>query len=514
VKKSTHDAAARSLGDPSAERARGIRAEPDLLRVPRHMPCTLQPRMLRAWCVFVLASCLAGPTYRKPAAPLPIAATFKGAWKTAHPADAIPRGKWWTMFHDAELDALETRLDISNQTIAQAMAAYVAARAQVRAAIAGYFPTVTAAPTGIAFRTADTGRRDLYTAPLDITWAPDLFGRVRYAVQQGRYSAQVSAADLESTRLLAQAALAGTYFQLRGQDALLALLDATVAADSQVVDLVRQRFQAGLAEEVAVVQAELTLQLARVQASNAAILRDTLEDAIATLLGTPATDVRLARRALAAEPPQIPVGTPSQLLERRPDIAAAERAMAAANAAVGVATTAYFPVVSLAGSECVTVNTPGACIGFISSTIDHLLSWPSRAWAVGASLTEVLFDGGKRHANVVIARANYDATVAAYRQTVLTAFQQVETSLAETQGLAREVEQQRTAVALAQRAYDLELQRFEHGLDPYVDLMIQQIALLAAQQSLTTLQVEQMTTAVSLVEALGGGWDRSQLPPP
>ncbi len=479
--------------------------------------------MLRAIAVATLAGCLVGPAYRVPPAPVPIAAAYKGAWKLASPADVVPRGRWWSMFRDAELDALEARLAIDNQTIAQAAASYTAALAQVRAAVAGYAPTVAAAPSAIWFRTsasgianaesaiAGGGRNTLYTLPLDVTWAPDLFGRVRYAVRESRYNAQVSAADLESTRLLAQAALAQTYFQLRGQDALLDLLAATVAADTEIVDATRVRYQAGLAEEVAVVQAELTLQLARVQATNAATLRATLEDAVATLIGAPATDLRIEHRALAAVPPTVPTGTPSQLLERRPDIASSERAMAAANAAIGLARTAYFPVVSLAGSECTSVNSPGACAGFVSSTIGSLLSWPSRAWALGASLTEVVFDGGKRRAGVEIARARYDGTVAAYRQTVLTAFQEVEDGLAQTQGLARQTEQQRAAVALAERAFELERQRFERGLDPYIDLALQQTALLAAQQTAVTLQVQQMTAAVSLIEALGGGWDRSEL---
>jgi NodT family efflux transporter outer membrane factor (OMF) lipoprotein len=483
----------------------------------------------RALCAAVLsAGCLVGPTYHVPATRTPVAPGYKesrrivGTWKVASPSDAIPRGRWWTMFHEPELDALEARLNISNQTIAQAFASYMAARAQIRGARAQYFPTVTAAPSATWLRssgvsstgtvvsgvgaqasTSVVGRREIFSAPIDVSWAPDLFGRVQSAVRQRQYAAQVSAADLESLRQLAQATLAQTYFQIRGQDALQELLDATVAADEQVVVLTRSRYSKGIENEAAVVQAELTLTIARVQATNAGVLRARYEHAIAMLVGVPATDFSLPRRALLATPPPIPTGAPSQLLERRPDIAAAERQMASANATIGIGYAAYYPLVTLSGDA-----------GFVSSTIETLFTWPSRVWAIGASLSETLFDGGQRRATIDQAIAAYNANVASYRQTVLAAFQQVEDALAQTQILSAVVEQQRTAVALAQRAFELEKLRYEAGLDPYIILLVQQTALLAARQTLVTLQVEQMTSAVSLVEALGGGWDRSELPTP
>jgi NodT family efflux transporter outer membrane factor (OMF) lipoprotein len=384
---------------------------------------------------------------------------------------------------------------------------------------------VSAEPSALAFRTSASGvatiggaqgagRHELYVLPLDVSWQPDLFGRVGYAVRQSQYAAQVSAADLENTRLVLQSLLAQAYFQLRGQDALIDLLDATIQADTEIVELTRARFRVGLAQEVAVVQAELTLQVARVQAANAAILRDTLENAIATLVGAPATDFKLPHRALLLAPIAVPLGAPSQLLERRPDVAAAERRMAAANAAVGLARTAYFPVVSLTGSVCSPQGSPGACVGFVSSTIRHLLDWPNRAWALGASAVETLFDGGLRRARVDLAWRQYEATIAAYRQTVLGAFQEVETGIAQASGLAREAELQRAAVSLAERAFELERERFEKGLDPYIDLALQQTALLSAQQTLTGLQVQQTASTVALIQAVGGGWNRSDLPPP
>jgi NodT family efflux transporter outer membrane factor (OMF) lipoprotein len=343
----------------------------------------------------------------------------------------------------------------------------------------------------------------VYSLPLQVSWAPDLFGRVRNTVRQREYGAQMSAADLESTRLLAQSTLAQTYFQIRGQDALQEVLDATVRADEEVVELTRIRFEAGIDPDVALVQAELTLQTARVQATNVGIQRAQLEHAIATLLGIPATAFTLPRRARLARPPQIPTGAPSQLLERRPDIASAERQMASANAAIGVAYAAYFPDVTLTGS-----------VGFASSTLGSLVTWPSRVWSIGGSILQTVFDAGLRRATVNQTIALYNATVASYRQTVLVAFQQVEDALAETRIVAVAIEQQERAVKLAAEAFDLEKSRFQGGLDPYITLMLAQDALLAAQQALVSLKVAQMTAAVALVEALGGGWDRSELPTP
>jgi NodT family efflux transporter outer membrane factor (OMF) lipoprotein len=485
---------------------------------------TIAPGVL---CAAVVSAGCVGPDYHAPRAPTPVAAAYKeappGIWKLATPLDSIPRDRWWEMFHEPELDALEGRLNINNQTIAQAVENYLQSRAQIRAARASYFPTVAADPSVTWFRSAGAtgaggaagaaigsqvssgiaGRHVVYTAPIEASWAPDLFGRVRYAVHQRQYAAQVSAADLESTRLLAQATLAQTYFQLHAQDTLEDYLAATVKADEQIAELTRLLYTAGLATEIAAVQAELTLRTARVQATNAGLLRAELEHAIATLLGVPATDFAMPRRGLTAKPPRIPTGTPSQLLERRPDIAAAERQMASANAVIGLGYTAYYPLITLTGSA-----------GFQSSALHGLFDWPSRIWALGASLSETLFDGGLRRANIDQAIAAYHASVASYRQTVLTAFQQVEDGLAALRILAQELVDQRAAVELAQKALELEKTRYEKGLDPYIDLAIQQTALLAAQQALVSLESSQMVSAVALVEALGGGWDRSELPTP
>lgn len=459
--------------------------------------------MKRLVLAIAVAACTPGPAYHVPRAPLPANDAFKeGEWKPASPNDAIPRGAWWTMFREPELDQLEARLQIDNQTIQQALDNYLAACAQVRVARAQYFPTASAAPAATIARAPTTsGHTTQYTLPLEASWAPDLFGRVRSMVHQAQFNAQASAADLENTRLLAQSTLATTYFELRGQDALQEVLDAAVAADAQILELAQSQYQLGIGNEAEVVQAEQTLQTARVQASNAALARGQYEHAIAALLGVPASSFSLAHRALQASPPDIPTGTPSQLLERRPDVASAERAMAAENAAIGVATSAYYPVLTLSGEA-----------GFASTALSTLVSWPSRVWSLGASLAETIFDGGLRGANLNQARAAYAGTVASYRQTVLTALQQVEDQLIASRVLAHELDQQRMAVTLAQRGVELEKARYETGIDPYLNLMTEQIALLTAQQALVTLQVQRMTAAVALVQALGGGWSRAALP--
>ena len=496
---------------------------------------------MRPLVLALAAACTVGPAYHVPPAPVPKLAGYKeasgaGPWRPASPCDAMLRGAWWQIFREPELDALEAKIDLSNQTVAQSLANYMAARAQIRIASAQYFPTasvspsvttgrssgsfasgafgagsgalgtttgVTSSPTGGVSTGGFGGRFTSYSLPLEATWAPDLFGRVRNTVRQAKYNAQVSAADLESQRLLEQATLAQTFFQIRGQDALQQLLDDTVTADAEIAETARARFDTGVDTEIAAVQAAQTLQTARVAATNAAIQRAQFEHAVATLIGVPATAFALPKRARLATAPAIPLGTPSRLLERRPDIAAAERAMAAANAAVGVGYAAYYPDLTLTAS-----------VGLQSNALESLFSWPSRVWALGATLAETIFDGGLRSATIDQLYAQYNAAVAAYRQTVLAAFQNVEDQLAATRVLAVEIAEERTNVELAERAFELEKARYESGIDPYIDLMQQQAILLAAKQTLVTLQVQQMTSAVALVEALGGGWDRSALPSP
>jgi NodT family efflux transporter outer membrane factor (OMF) lipoprotein len=481
------------------------------------------------------SACNVGPKYARPSAPIPpefkeaalAAAAPPGTWQPARPADAAIKGKWWTMFHQPELDALEAQLNIDNQTIAQAFESFMAARAQVRQARASYYPTVTLGPAynvsgvgNVSGRTRSgaggaTGTTttipttqgggesitSLFSLPLDVSWAPDLWGRVRNTVREFQYAAQVSAADLENERLTEQASLAEFYFQLRGQDALQEVLDRTVAADLHALELTRALVDTGIDNEEAVVQAEVTLQVAEATATGVAINRALFEHAIATLIGKPASTFALPVAPLSTPVPAIPVGIPSQLLQRRPDIAAAERTMAQANAIIGVAKSAYYPSLNLTGSG-----------GLQSTALSTLFSVPALFWSLGAAASQIIFDGGLRGATVAQDVALYRADVAAYRQTVLTAFQQVEDNAATLRILSQQIARQAVAVQSAQKLLDLALARYQTGLDPYLNVVTAQQTLLTAQQTWVTLRVSEMTAAVQLVQALGGGWDVSQLP--
>jgi NodT family efflux transporter outer membrane factor (OMF) lipoprotein len=477
--------------------------------------------------MLITSGCVVGPKYHPPAPPAP-AAVYKESptqfpdsegWTLAQPADAKLRGKWWEIFNDPELNTLEEQLDINNQNIKQYFENFMAARAVVREARAQYFPTLSVAPSVTHSRasanvgansssTSGTGttttpqlQSTLYTLPLEASWEPDLWGKVRNTVRQAQYAAQVSAADLENERLTEQASLAEYFFEIRGQDELQKIYDDTVAADQKAYDLTRALYEAGIDDQISVVEAETTLQSAQAGATNVGIARAQYEHAIAVLIGKAASNFSIPVRPMTAAPPPIPVGLPSELLERRPDVAAAERTMAEANAQIGIAYAAYYPNLTLTGE-----------FGFESSAISQWLSWPSRFWSIGASIPETIFDAGLRRATVQQYVATYNADLASYRQTVLSAFQQVEDSLAEVRILSKEIQQEQQAVESAQTYLKLEQARYDTGVDPYVDVLIAQTTVLADQQTLNNLQVQQMTSAVALVEALGGGWDRSQLP--
>jgi NodT family efflux transporter outer membrane factor (OMF) lipoprotein len=471
-----------------------------------------------------LSGCVVGPKYHPPAPQAPAAykespTNFKDTegWTVAQPADAKLRGKWWEIFNDPELNALEEQLDINNQNIKQYFENFMAARALIREARSQLFPTATAgfnysrsrgssnlgSVVGATGSTSGKGSTGLIELPFDVSWAPDLWGRVRNAIRQAQYSAQVSAADLENERLTEQASLATFFFELRGQDALQQIVDSTVAADQKALDLTRSQYDLGLTDQISVVQAENTLQTVQAQATNLGVARAQYEHAIALLVGKAASEFTLPVKAMLATPPPIPLGLPSQLLERRPDIAAAERTMAAANAQIGVAYAAYYPNLTLSASA-----------GFESSIWRKLFDWPSRFWSVGPSVSETVFDGGLRRATVNQFVAVYNGDLASYRQTVLTAFQQVEDSLAAVRILTQQVQQQYQAAQSAKVALDLETKRYESGLDPYIDVVTEQNLLLSAQQTLATAEILRMTYSVSLVEALGGGWDTTELPNP
>jgi NodT family efflux transporter outer membrane factor (OMF) lipoprotein len=485
-------------------------------------------RLCAAALLLSLSGCVVGPKYHPPAPQAP-AAVYKesptqsqeaGLWTPAQPADAKLRGKWWEIFNDPELNALEEQLDINNQNIKQYFENFMEARAIVREARSQYFPTLSVAPSFTRSRTSQnlntvpvntsgTGtaakqlQSTVYSLPLEASWEPDLWGKVRNTVRQAQYAAQVSAADLENERLTEQASLAQYFFEIRGQDMLQKIFDDTVAADQKSYDLTRALYEAGIDDQISVVEAETTLQSAKAGATNVGIARAQFEHAIAVLIGKAATSFSIPVKPMTVAPPPIPVGVPSELLERRPDVAAAERTMAEANAAIGIAYAAYYPNLTLSAEG-----------GFESSAFHNWLAWPSRFWSVGASIPETIFDAGLRRATVQQYVATYNADLASYRQTVLTAFQQVEDGLAEVRILSKEIEQEQQAVDSARTFLKLEQARYETGVDPYLDVLIAQTTVLADQQTLNGLQVQQMTYAVALVEALGGGWDRSQLPSP
>jgi len=341
----------------------------------------------------------------------------------------------------------------------------------------------------------------VFSLPIEASWEPDLWDKVRNTVRANQYSAQLSAADLEIERLTEQASLAEYFFEIRGQDALQQLLNDTVAADKKAVDSERTRYETGVDDQISLVEAQTTLDNAQSQAINIGIARAQYEHAIAMLVGKQASTFSIPVRPITTAPPPIPVGLPSQLLERRPDVAAAERNMAAANAQIGVAYAAYYPALTLSASG-----------GVESSALKNLLEWPSRFWSVGPSISETVYDGGLRRATVNQHIAAYNADLAAYRQSVLTAFQQVEDYLAAVRILSQQILRQQGAVDSAQTFLKLETARYDTGIDPYIDVVTAQTTLLSNQQSLATLHTEEMTASVELIQALGGGWDRSQLP--
>ena len=468
------------------------------------------------------SACDVGPKYVKPAAPTPPAfkesspaaysSALDGAWQPAQPADAKLKGKWWEIFNEPELNTLEDQLNIDNQNIKQFFENFMAARAQVREARAGLFPTITANPsftkTGTAVK-ANGSATNLgngisdYSLPLEASWAPDLWGRVRNTVREFQYAAQVSAADLQNERLTEQATLAQFYFELRGQDALQDVYDRTIEADRKALELTRALVETGIDSPEAAAQAEVTLENAEATGIGIATNRAIFEHAIATLIGKPASSFSMPVKNLATPVPAIPVGVPSQLLERRPDIASAERTMAQANATIGVENAAYYPTLSLTGNG-----------GLQSSSIAKLFSLPALFWSLGASATQIIFDAGLRNATVAQFTATYNADVAGYRQTVLTAFQQVEDNIASVRILSQQIAKQDVAIQSAQRNLDIAMARYQTGLDPYLNVITAQTLLLGDQQTQVTLRVSEMVAAVQLIQALGGGWDTTQLPTP
>lgn len=452
------------------------------------------------------------PTVATPPAYKEIPDFFKETdqWKFAHPNDAQLRGNWWEIFNDAQLNSLESEVNVSNQSIAAADANFRAARALVREARSQYYPTVTTSPSIIVSRqsaasthtSVSPGRvATNYTLPFDATWEPDFWGRIRNTVVASASEAQASAADLQNVRLSVEAELAFDYYQLRSNDAEKRLLDTTIVAFQQQLDLTRVRFQTGIASDEDVAQAETQLNATQAQDTDLGVQRAQLEHAIALLTGQPASTFALPASTAAEQPPTVPVGLPSQLLERRPDIAAAERRVAEANADIGITKAAFYPSLTLS-----------ATAGLESTSIAKWFTWPARFFSLGPTLSQTLFDKGRRAAATEAAFAQYDSTVANYRQTVLTAFQEVEDNLAALRILSRELDEQNAAVTSAQRSLTLATERYKDGIDSYLNVITAQTTLLNNQRTAVNLQMQQMTASVELIKALGGGWNQTQLP--
>jgi len=472
--------------------------------------------------VALLGGCRVGPPYHAPAPPAASAPNYKEStvnfkdtdgWKVASPQDAMIRGNWWEIFGDPELNALEEQLNINNQNLKEYFENYMAARATIAEARSQYWPTITANPTWSRSKSsgslsnstqANVGKQStLWNAPIDVSWTPDFWGKIRNEVHEAQYASQVSAADLQTEKLTEQASLAEYFFEIRGQDMLQQILNQTVADEQKSLDYTQAQYDTGVGDYISVAEAKTTVESAEAAATNVGLLRAQYEHAIAVLLGKVPTDFSIPVKPLLYKPPSIPTGVPSQLAERRPDIAAAERTLAEENAVIGIGYGAFFPQVTI-----------GLDGGFQSSTLTSLFNWPSRIWSIGPSVSETIFDGWLYRAELRQYTAQYNADLATYRQTVLTAFQQVEDYMVATRTYSQQILRQQQAVKDAQDYLNLELVRYNTGVDPYVDVVIAETTLLNNEETLNALQVEEMTSAVQLVQALGGGWDRSQLPTP
>jgi NodT family efflux transporter outer membrane factor (OMF) lipoprotein len=478
---------------------------------------TLAPRALTiavaAALASLLAACAVGPDYKRPAAEIP--ASYKEAapgWKVAQPADQQDRGDWWSIYEDPQLNALEERLNTANQTVAQFAAAYRQARALVGEARAAYFPTIGASAgasrsgngsfSGGNSTTASSrsGISNSFNVQLDASWEPDLWGSVTRSVNAQKAGQQSAAADLANARLSAQATLAQTYFALRALDSTQKLLDDTVAAYQRSLQLTQNQYAAGVAARSDVIQAQTQLQSAQAAAIDNGVQRAQDEHAIAVLVGEPASTFSIPPMPLTATPPAVPAQMPSALLERRPDIASAERKAAAANEQIGVAIAAFFPSLTLSASG-----------GFENSVFSQLLTAPSRFWTLGPQLAATLFDAGLRQAQTDAARAAYDGNVATYRQTVLAAFQDVEDNLASQRILEQEIVVQRQAVDSARQALAIVTNEYKAGTVGYVNVLTAQTTAFTAEQKLESIAGQRMVSSVGLVKALGGGWDTSQM---
>jgi NodT family efflux transporter outer membrane factor (OMF) lipoprotein len=468
--------------------------------------------LLSAFCLLLFSSaCMIGPKYQRPTAPAPPAykeppsdnSQEMKEWKQAQPSDTLARGKWWEIYSDPELNTLEEQVSISNQNLLAAEAQFREAKFAVRIARANLYPTVSATPSIVNARSVLTGQASstTYDLPVDVSYQADIWGSIRRSIQASAEAAQVSAAQLENARLSYQAELAQDYFQLRGTDGEKELLETTVKSYQDYLKLTQDRFNSGVASGSDVALAQTQLETARAQLIEYDVARAQYEHAIAVLAGKPPAELSISYRSIKITPPPVPVGLPSTLLERRPDIAASERQMAQANEQIGIAKAAYYPTLTISGSA-----------GVESSRFLRWISWPSRFWSVGPQLAETLYDAGRRRATLNQSAAAYDATVANYRQTVLTAFQQVEDNLAALRVLEKEAQAEDDAVKAAQNALDISTYQYKAGTVNYLAVITEQAILLQDEVQAVSILTRRMSASVLLIEALGGGWDASRLP--
>jgi NodT family efflux transporter outer membrane factor (OMF) lipoprotein len=466
--------------------------------------------------MILLSACAVGPHYNRPAAPVPPA--FKepppAGWKEAQPNDALLKGKWWELYNDAQLNALEEQVVISNQNVLLAEAQFRAARDTVRIARAALFPTIGTSPaisvsraggangsSTVAGGSGSSSVRSSYSLPFDFSYQVDLWGSIRRTVTQSAENAQATAAQLENVRLTLQSELAQDYFQLRGVDGNTELLERTVASYQEYLTLTTNRFNGGIATGADVAQAETQLNGTKEQLIDLGVARAQFEHAIAVLTGKAPSELTIAYETPKSLPPPIPVGVPSTLLERRPDIAQAERAMAAVHEQIGINEAAFFPALTLSASA-----------GLQASSFLSFFSWPSRAFSAGAGLSQTLFDAGRRRAQVAQARDLFDVSQAGYRQTVLTAFQQVEDNLAASRILEEEAAATDATIASAQKSLDISTFQYKAGTVTYLQVLTAQTALLGEQRTALSVLTRRMLASVLLIEALGGGWEASKLP--
>jgi NodT family efflux transporter outer membrane factor (OMF) lipoprotein len=498
----------------------------------------MRAKSLTAFCfgTLILAGtgCSVGPDYEKPDAPTPAAYKEQAGWKAADPQDAIDRGAWWSIYKDPVLDDLEKKIDVSNQTLKASEAAYRQARAAVDQARAGFFPTITGNASGtrdhsgggnlrgsgttssVATTTTTTtgngtattvsgfssgGNSNSFGLSAGASWEPDIWGRIRRTVEGDVATAQASAADLAAARLSAQSTLAMDYFELRAQEQLKRLLDTAVIDFQRSLQITQNQYNSGVAAKADVLSAQTQLLNTQSQAINVGVQRAQLEHAIAVLVGQAPGDFIVPPGAMTAEVPVVPTDMPSGLLERRPDIAGAERRMAAANAQIGVAIAAYFPDITLSASD-----------GFSGTQISHLIASPNNVWSLGGSLAETIFDAGARSAQVEQARAAFDQNVATYRQTVLAGFQQVEDELAALRILEEQAKVEDETVKTAQEAARLTLNQYKAGTVPYSSVITAQTTALSTEETALTVLQNRLVASVTLVEAVGGGWTTAKLP--